>query len=564
MKKTALTLLMLVFATAVAMAQSVEDGIKFLYYQKNKSARETLKKVVDSKPKDAYAIYWLGVAYMAPPEKDAAKARAVYQKALNEGVNDPWIWVGMAHADILENGDINAAKQKFEQAITASTATKGKNKGNPDPEILNAIGRANAAGSAKQGDPQYGIEKLKKAIELDKTKPDYYINLGMCYLKLGGDRGGEAVEAFREATVIDPKYARAYERIGMIYRSQNNTESMNKWFGDAIAADPNYGPVFADYFEYYKDLDVNVAKEYLDKWVANADKDCVMDFYVADYLFRARKYQESLAKAKEMEAGSECKDDPRIKMLYAFNYAKLNDEAQTKANLDAFFAKAQPSIITPDFYSFAGYYLKNVKGSEAQAVDYLKKAVDLDTVKANQLSYLDTIAATYKATGDKAGRLATLQARYKLIDKPTNTDIFNLGAAALENQQYPLADSMFTIYKNKYPDQAYGYFNLVKSAQLQDSTGAKAVGPINDYMGFLMKDSVTNAKTIAYYHAIQGGYYANVTKDLDAAIAEFEKAVALDPANTQYAAILNQLNGVKNKKNAPPKAPAKPAGKSTK
>ena len=48
---------------------------------------------------------------------------------LNAGVNDPWIWVGAGEVDILQGGDVNAAKQKFEQAITATTSTKGKNKG---------------------------------------------------------------------------------------------------------------------------------------------------------------------------------------------------------------------------------------------------------------------------------------------------------------------------------------------------------------------------------------------------------------------------------------------------
>jgi hypothetical protein len=69
-----------------------------------------------------------------------------------------------------------------------------------------------------------------------------------------------------------------------------------------------------------------------------------------------------------------------------------------------------------------------------------------------------------------------------------------------------------------------------------------------------MKDSVKNAATVAYYHAVQAGYYANTAKDIDSAIAEFEKAVALAPDNTQYAAYLNQLKTAKEKANAPKKS----------
>ncbi len=549
MKKTALTLLALAFTSAVVFAQSVDDGIKFLYYEKYKSAKDALQKVVNDKPKDAYAIYWLGQVYLQ--QNDTKSAQDLFQKALNEGVNDPWIWVGMGQVGLATGGDINAAKQKFEQAITSTTQSKGKNKGNPDPAILDAIGRANAAGSSKQGDPNYGIEKLKKAAELDTKNPDIFINMGICYLKLGGERGGDAVEAFREATVRDPKYASAFFHIGRIYQSQNNLEAMNKWYGDAIVADPAYAPVYYWYFEYYKDKDINAAKEYLDKYVANADKDCATDYFVADYLFRAGKYQESINKGKEMENGA-CKDYKRIAMLYAYNYSRLGDTAQAKTNFEKYLSTEDSSKIQLDDYRTAGFFLKHVAGSENHAVTYLQKALAMDTVKANQMIYYDSIASAYKAANNPQERFNWLQKSYAINPKPSNADIFNLGSAALEIKNYPVADSMFALYKQKYPDQAYGYSLAVKSAQAQDSTGAKAVGPINDYIGFLMKDTTKNAKIIGYYHAIQGGYYANTAKNIDSSIVEFQQAVQYDPQNSQYTSILTQLQKAKNQRDNPP------------
>ena len=128
MKKTVFTFLAVAFTSSFAFSQTVEEGIKFLYYGKTKSAVQALEKVVAGKPKDAYSIYWLGQAYLAdayPDNKEEfAKAKATYQQALQNGVNDAWIWVGSGHITLLEGGDINAAKQNFEQAITA---TKGKN-----------------------------------------------------------------------------------------------------------------------------------------------------------------------------------------------------------------------------------------------------------------------------------------------------------------------------------------------------------------------------------------------------------------------------------------------------
>src|SRR5215210_1296114 len=100
MKKTILIILTLVLTTAYAMAQSVDEAIRFLYYGKNKSARETLQKIVSGNQKDAYATYWLGQALLA--DNDIQGAKTLYQNALNNGVNDPWIWVGMGHVDLLQ------------------------------------------------------------------------------------------------------------------------------------------------------------------------------------------------------------------------------------------------------------------------------------------------------------------------------------------------------------------------------------------------------------------------------------------------------------------------------
>jgi len=307
MKKIILSLIGLTTISSIVSAQnSVNDGIKFLYYERVTSAKQTLQRAVAANPKDPLAIYWLGQAYMVDGLLDSAKV--LYQNALNNGVNEPLLWVGAGHVEIMQGGDVNTAKQHFEEAITASTPTKGRKI--PNADVMNAIGRAMSTGGSNQGDPNYGIDKLKRAAQLDPTNPEIYVNMGMCYLKLGGDHGGEAFEAFRQATQINPQYARAYYKIGRVYQTQRNKESMDEWYGKAIAADVTFAPVYLQYFLYYSERDVNQAKEYLDKYVQYADKDCNTDYFVGDYLFRAGKYQESLAKAKEM-FGAACETNIR-------------------------------------------------------------------------------------------------------------------------------------------------------------------------------------------------------------------------------------------------------------
>ena len=104
----------------------LEQRNMYLNYYKNKSALQTIQKAYDANAKDVNTIYWYGQALLA--NNNIKGAKEAYQKALQEGINDPWMWVGMGHVELMEGGDINAAKQKFEQAITATTETKGKNK----------------------------------------------------------------------------------------------------------------------------------------------------------------------------------------------------------------------------------------------------------------------------------------------------------------------------------------------------------------------------------------------------------------------------------------------------
>ncbi len=502
MKKTVFTFLAVAFTSSFAFSQTVEEGIKFLYYGKTKSAVQALEKVVAGKPKDAYSIYWLGQAYLAdayPDNKEEfAKAKATYQQALQNGVNDAWIWVGSGHITLLEGGDINAAKQNFEQAITA---TKGK-KGVENADILNAIGRANAAGDSKVGDPQYAVDKLKRAAEIDAKNPDIDINLGICYLKLGNDHGGDAVQAFTDATTRDPKYAAGYFRVGRIYQSQDNKQSMDEWYGKAVAADPAYAPVYYAYYVYYAEKDVNAAKEFIDKYIANSDQDCKTSYFQADYLFRAGKYQESLEKAKAMEAG-ECKTYPILNILYAYNYDRLGDSVQARSYLIKYFSTPGISPI-PDYYVFAGKLYAKFPGFEDTASVYLKKAVALDTVKKNKLDYANTAINIMVKAGKIRQQIEWLniKAGIRGDNKLTEAEFYKLGNTAVAaidvtkdsvtiSGAYLLADSIGKAYISTYSEKPQGYTLRVTAAKKadKDSSQGLALEPIRNANQFYFKDT---------------------------------------------------------------------------
>ena len=505
MKKIIVSLMSSIAVSSIVSAQNtVNDGVKFLYYERVTSAKQTLQRAVAANPKDPLAIYWLGQAYMVDGLLDSAKT--LYQNALNNGVNEPLLWVGAGHVQIMQGGDVNTAKQHFEEAITASTPTKGRKI--PNADVMNAIGRAMSTGGSNQGDPNYGIDKLKRAAQLDPNNPEIYVNLGMCYLKLGGDHGGEAFEAFRQATQVNPQYARAYYKIGRVYQTQRNKESMDEWYGKAIAADATFAPVYLQYFLYYSEKDVNTAKEYLDKYVQYADKDCNTDYFVGDYLFRAGKYQESLAKAKEMQAGA-CKNFHRANVLYAYDYDRLGDSVQARQYMQTFFQVADASEIEPDDVAFAGKEYAKFPGLEDTAIAYLMRAYEMDTVKENQIEYLTDAANVAAKKNDFAKQFEIMNKMAALKGgKLSETDYFKMASAvtdaakadttsAFDQAKYNTADSIVASYINAYPDKPQGYSFRVRLAKMmdKDSTKGLAVHPIEQYNQFLIKDTAASNKS---------------------------------------------------------------------
>jgi tetratricopeptide (TPR) repeat protein len=194
-------------------AQSIEDGRKFLYYEKYKSAKNVFEKLVAANPNNVDAVYWLGQAMIRPDDgdgKDIAGAKALYQKTLSANSNSALLVAGMGHIELLE-GKTQDARNRFETAISLS---QGKS-----IPVLNAIGFANADFDTKNGDAAYAVEKLKQATTLKGFKdPETYTILVTLIVNLND--GGSALGAYQSALAIDPKFARAKYRIGKIYQTQ--------------------------------------------------------------------------------------------------------------------------------------------------------------------------------------------------------------------------------------------------------------------------------------------------------------------------------------------------------
>src|ERR1700733_2476715 len=141
--KNKLRLLLLVAGVAgfcnTVLAQTVDQGKKFFYYKRYKSAKDVFDKVLASNPNNIDAIYWQGQTLLAI--KDSVGAQELYSKALQTNGNAPMVLAGMGGVE-LRFGKAQDARSHFDMAIQL---TKQK-----DVLVLNAVARSNI--DASQGD----------------------------------------------------------------------------------------------------------------------------------------------------------------------------------------------------------------------------------------------------------------------------------------------------------------------------------------------------------------------------------------------------------------------------
>jgi Tfp pilus assembly protein PilF len=517
-----------ILSLSMSFAQSVQDGKRFLYQQRTKSARETFEKVLAANPADVEANYWLGQTFLVAD--DVAAAKAHYAKAMTATQQNPLIMVGAGHVELLEKKNAEA-RAHFDAALAPTKNKKNKNYG--DANLLAAIGRANADGGSDFGDADYGIARLKEAAELDATNPEPLVSMGIAHLKRGAEYGGQAKIAFDEALVRDPKHARAYVRIGKIFESQKNTPILLENYTKAVEVDPSYAPGYLTLYTYYQNRDVNKAKEYLDKYIATADKDRETDYFAADYMFRAGRYQESLDAAKAIDAGLDGASYPKLQRLYAYNYDRLGDSVAAKNAMEKYMQTELPEKLTGDDYAMSAKTYLRVPGNEAQADAAVEKAVAADTSMVNKVEYMKQMAAAYALAGNPAGQFKWLEKAYAL--KPDNSarNLFFMADAAIRSKNYDAAQRISELYISNYADQPQGYNFLKNSAIAQDADTSKgsAIAAIERQNQYYMTDTAKNKNRIIQNNGYKVYYYLVKAKDYNKALESANAILALDPAN---------------------------------
>ncbi|MBS1599017.1 MAG: tetratricopeptide repeat protein [Bacteroidetes bacterium] len=524
--------------TNISFAQTVEQGKKFLYYERYKSAQDAFEKVLAANPNNIDAVYWLGQTMVHRKDtRDTAGAKALYQKMLATNGSAPLLLAGMGHIELMQ-GNTADAKQRFETAISL---TKAK-----DINVLNAVGYANT--DAKAGDANYAIEKLNLATQTKNfNNAQTYIYLGDAYRKLID--GGNAVTNYTKALGADPKLAEAKFKIGMIYYTQNNKDYFLPAFEDAIQIDPAYAPAYYQLFYYWYFRDVNKAATYLDKYVANADQGPEVEYLKTDFLYASGKNAEAKTKAQELISQYGDKVSPRMYRMVAYTADTLGDIQAAKQAITTFFTKADTSIIMGTDYEALAKINSKMPDSATknEAFKYFGMAIARDTLPENKAKYANEGIELAKKLGNKAAAADLAAALYKTKKDPSNADLYNLGMANYQAGNYKNAGTIFCEqYESKYPNEIFGYLWCARSLQAQDdSLNSKGLA-VDAYeklvqMGRTLPDSAKYKTQVVQGLFYLASYYNDVKKDKPKAVTYMQKVLEVDPSNASAPKIIEAL-----------------------
>lgn len=372
---------------------------------------------------------------------------------------------------------------------------------------------------------------------------------------MGGEFGGDAQKSYLEAIARDPSNPLPHYLIGKIYQSQDNKQFMDQYFNAALAVDLAYPPVYLDYYYYNADRDVPLAKIYIEKYIQYADKDCHNEYFYADYLFRAGNYNQSLEKAKSLE-NTECK--ARVPVLYAYNYDRLNDSVKAKKYIEEYLATAHLDKILITDYDLAIHVESRFPGQEQKALEYINKALQMDSSKNGKLRYLSTASKILANAGNYAEQLKVLQQIVDVKGAKSEYDHYILTSTAYKTENYVLTMELANDYMAAFPNKPQGFDFNVRAARKIDTANKTGLyfDAVTKQLEFFKTDTATYKQQMVNNYYVRMAYFNDTKKDYLKAIEVCDRILELVPNEPQTLKIREvliknaELNGLKPETNS--------------
>jgi len=452
MKKSVLIFTVFISFLLTANAQTFEDGLKALDFERYEYARNVFQKLVVQDPNNGDNYYYLGQSYFNLLQTDSALNS--YNSGINVDAKNTKNYIGIGELKLNEN-KVAEAKVQFEKAISidkGKDATKSRT-----IFTLRMIADAMISTDTKLTDE--ALTYISQALELDKKNYNSLITAGDVYLEM--NNGGEAANNYERAIKIDTNNAKAYSKVSNIWLRVRNGEAALEALNKALTKDPNYAPALKNMAElYFMSKKYEKAKEYYTKYLNNSEESTANKIRFAQILFKTKEYDESLLKIEEIQRTD--KNNPYLFRMAGVSYYEVAESKKDTskyrlgvASMESFFVKIDPSKILPSDYEYYGKLLAKIPGRENDAITNLNKTLSLDSSKIDIYLELARVKNKQKKYDEAAADIQTY------ISKKENPGVVNydfLGKTYYFGKQWGKTDTAYMKVIELKPDYVPAYY----------------------------------------------------------------------------------------------------------
>jgi tetratricopeptide (TPR) repeat protein len=534
MKKHWLFIALLV-TSIISSAQTVEEGLKALDFERYEYARNVFTKLIAQDPSKGDNYYYLGqtYGYLLQPDSSLMEYNAGIKAEPSNGIN----YVGLGEYYLNEN-KVNDAKAQFEKALSFSKDKDGKPN---DAKILSLVAGAMVSGESKLLDD--ALTTINRSLEIDKKNYDIMIIAGDVMLER--NEGGPAASFYEKAIDLNKARPKAYTRLAGVWLRVRNAEATFTELNRALAIDPNYAPALKSLAEYYyQTRKFEKAKETYKKYLENSEASVANKVRFAQILFRTKEYEEALNEIIEIQKTD--RNNIYLFRLAGYSYYEVGEAKKDTskfrpglASMETFFTKVDLQKVIQSDYEYYGKLLSKIPGKDSLAIMNIRKAIDMDSSKVELYRDLAMVYNKSKKFNEATDYFELYISRAK---KPNAADYYLMGRAAYFAKQYDKADSAFMKVSELKPDYADAYLWRGNS-NVQLDPDAKTTIAKEFYERYVTlaeaaPDKNKRGLVDAYDYL---GKYAIKKDDSANAKAYFNKIVALDPENKEAKEILKQL-----------------------
>ena len=514
-------------------AQSVQEGVKLINYDRYESAKRVLTPLAVSNDE---ANYYLGIAELGL--ENVAAAKTIFSKDLNNFYNQ----AGMARVLFIEGKSAQATE------MLNSIVDKAKKR---DWEKYKVA--ADAITYTKGGNIQDAIDWYKKSLEKHEDA-DIRIGLGDAFLKLQSG-GGEAMDNFQKAIELGTNNSLAYSRIGSVWYDAHNYTLALEAYNKAKESDANNPLPYRDLAQAYRSSgNYQNSLENIEQYLAKSDKSVNNQITYANTLFLAGKYPEAQTKMEELLAQGV--EKPYMYRIIAYTAYESKDYEKAFTNMNTFFSKEKDNskLIESDYMYAGKILLAKAEGDSVNAPKYItdasnyfKKALTTDTASDKTEIYRKIAdgfkdAREYGMAGEWYGKIIEANPLAAPLD------YFYMGYWNFYAEKYKLAGANFDSMIKAYPNEGSGYFWRARVAAAQDAeatTGA-AVPFFKTWLDFQNEENDYVRKeedlVLAYQYL---AYYNYNQKNKAESMVWVNKILDLKPGNDWAMSIKKYFDAIK-------------------